>query len=99
MTRFLDITQNSLVALYFAVEKTDEDGFVFVYRNSELKTDEGDTDTAYLKAAIHFIETKIVSDFIKSGESISDDVSDQDTIFIEKLMVELRSGSFDCPIN
>lgn len=91
LTRFLDITQNSLVALYFAVEKTDEDGFVFVYRNSELKTDEG--DTAYLKAAIHFIETKIVSDFIRSGDSISDDVSDQNTIFIEKLMtVDSQNG-------
>lgn len=84
LTRFLDITHNSLIALYFAVEKIDEDGFVFVYINSELKTDDG--DTAYLKAAVHFIDTKIVTNFIENAGSNSNDHSDQNSLFIEKLM-------------
>ena len=87
LTRFLDITKNSLVALYFAVEKMDEDGYVFVYRNSTLKTDDG--DTAYLKAAAHFVDTNIVSSFINSDN----DTEDQTSFFNEKLHgVDPQSG-------
>lgn len=90
LTRFLDITKNSLVALYFAVEKADEDGYVFVYRNSTLKTDEG--DTAYLKAAVHFVDTDIVHGFIES-ESNESDNDDPTLLFIEKIVsADYKSG-------
>lgn len=90
LTRFLDITKNSLVALYFAVEKADEDGYVFVYRNSTLKTDEG--DTAYLKAAVHFVDTDIVHGFIHDEDNESENDSPT-SLFMEKLVsADYKSG-------
>ncbi|WP_188353573.1 FRG domain-containing protein [Leuconostoc pseudomesenteroides] len=90
LTRFLDITKNSLVALYFAVEKADEDGYVFVYRNSTLKTDEG--DTAYLKAAVHFVDTDIVHGFIHDEDTGSENDSPT-SLFIEKIVsADYKSG-------
>lgn len=66
VTRLIDITKNPLVALYFAIEDSYKDGYVYVYQNSELKTDDG--DTAYIKTITNFINTEIVKDFLNAKD-------------------------------
>lgn len=84
-TRMLDITSNSLVALFFSAIKADEDGFVYVYSSESLKFETG--HTAIMKAAINFIPNQIVSDFImKEGDKSAE------SIFLQKLNEEV--GNF-----
>lgn len=83
-TRMLDITSNSLVALFFSSIKSDEDGFVYVYKTKSLKFESG--HTAIMKAAVNFIPNKIVQDFInKKGNKVAE------SLFLKKLNEEVRN--------
>lgn len=69
LTRFIDITSNALVALFFATDNDDNDGYVYIYKSSETKVDVG--DTAYLKAAVNFIDSGVVRDFLSKNDDRS----------------------------
>lgn len=84
-TRMLDITSNPLVALFFASEEDNEDGYVYVYRSDSLKFETG--HTAIMKAAINFIPNKIIRDFL---ENENDEVSEN--LFLTKLNEEVTIG-------
>lgn len=84
-TRMLDITSNPLVALFFASEEDNEDGYVYVYQSDNLKFETG--HTAIMKAAINFIPNKIIRDFL---ENENDKVLEN--LFLTKLNEEVNIG-------
>lgn len=77
LTRFIDVTSDALVALFFAVEDGDldaksnkDDGYVFVYQNPAIKTDTG--HTANIKAAVNFMKPYKVRAFINNLDEASE---------------------------
>lgn len=71
-TRILDVTTNPLIALYFAVEKSDTaSGYVYTYscKEGEEKFDTG--HTVAIKSALSFMPQKIINEFLKTMIKIS----------------------------
>lgn len=55
--------------MFFATDNDDNDGYVYIYKSSETKVDVG--DTAYLKAAVNFIDSGVVRDFLSKNDDRS----------------------------
>lgn len=66
-TRMLDITSNPLIALYFAVEKNDNNpGFLYIYK-SNTENEKFDTGhTIAIKSALNFIPQGVIDNFLKA---------------------------------
>ena len=100
-TRMLDITRSPLVALYFAVEKYDNDkpGFVFIYRVA--KTDEKfDTGhTVAIKSALNFMPQGVTDSFLdimsdlKNNDKIN--LGEYDDCSIESAVECLKDNKVD----
>lgn len=72
-TRILDVTTNPLIALYFAVEKSDDEpGYVYTYscKKGEEKFDTG--HTVAIKSALSFMPQEIINKFIETMKKISE---------------------------
>lgn len=70
-TRMIDITTNLLVAIFFAVEKHDDDpGYIYIYGDSDenIKFDSG--HTVAIKSALNFIDQKIINNYIEACQQI-----------------------------
>lgn len=70
-TRMLDITSNPLIALYFAVEKNDENpGFLYIYK-SNTENEKFDTGhTIAIKSALNFIPQGVIDNFLQAIQYI-----------------------------
>lgn len=77
-TRMLDITRSPLIALYFAVEKDDDEpGFIFIYK-SDSESEKFDTGhTVAIKSALNFIPQNIINKFLDTMESIETSLGDK----------------------
>ncbi|KOY77537.1 hypothetical protein RZ75_03560 [Apilactobacillus kunkeei] len=91
-TRMLDITTNPLVALYFAVEKDDnEDHRLFFYAidPSEIRYEFG--HTALLKASVNWMNQEVVHEFISKYDSNTS--KEEKDIIGDKFLKELNEVS------
>jgi hypothetical protein len=71
-TRILDVTTNPLIALYFAVEKSDDEpGYIYTYscKKGEEKFDTG--HTVAIKSALSFMPQEIINKFLETMIKIS----------------------------
>ncbi|MCI6904098.1 FRG domain-containing protein [Streptococcus alactolyticus] len=75
-TRMLDITKNPLIALYFAVEKDDDEpGFVFIYK-SDIDNEKFDTGhTIAIKSALNLMSQEIIDNFL---DAVTRNLSEDD---------------------
>ncbi len=66
-TRMLDITKNPLIALYFAVEKDDNNpGYIYIYSNGDENEKFDTGHTIAIKSALNFIPQKAINEFLDS---------------------------------
>lgn len=78
-TRFLDITKNPLVALYFAVEKDDKDaGYVYFFKEKEENEKYDTGHTVAIKSAISLMPREVVDKFLKIIPMIWKEIIDDD---------------------
>lgn len=70
-TRMLDVTKSPLIALYFAVEKDDdESGYIYIY-NSTYSKEKFDTGhTVAIKCALNLINYEVINNFIETCASM-----------------------------
>lgn len=96
-TRMLDITKSPLIALYFAVEKDDDQpGFIYIYSDGlNQKFDTG--HTIAIKSALNFMPQEIINDFFNSIENLlnsnENNLSKEDLENIQLENIEALSNS------
>jgi hypothetical protein len=89
-TRMLDITKSPLIALYFAVEKDDDEpGFLYIYHSTpnEEKFDTG--HTVAVKSALNLIDNEVINDFLESCSMLQNKEQKFFSILKEKTQEEI----------
>lgn len=87
VTRMLDITKSPLIALYFAVEKDDnEPGYIYIY-HAYPETEKFDTGhTIAIKCALNFMSQSLIDDFILACESLKENFNKLRNISLDEFM-------------